>query len=95
VGFALFGAADLDFIRQVSSDIQTGNTAPPSNILGHPIAGVPSGLIGAGLAFIGLIMLLIGILLHIVATSRRRRVERELPLPPPPWPQYGPRGRAG
>ena len=93
VGFALFGAADLDFIRQVSSAIQTRSTAPPSNILGHPIAGVPSGLIGAGLAFTGMIMLLIGILLHIVATSRRRRVERELPLPPPPWQQYGPRGR--
>jgi len=66
-GFALFGAADLDFIRQISSDIQTGNTAPPSDILGHPIAGVPSGLAGAGLAFIGMIMLFIGILLHIVA----------------------------
>jgi len=95
VGFALFGAADLDFIRQVSNDIQTGSNAPPGNLLGHPIAGVPSGLIGAGLAFIGMIMLLIGILLHIVATSRRRRVERELPLPPPPWQQYGPPGRAG
>ena len=93
VGFALFGAADLDFIRQVSSDIQTRSAAPPSNILGHPIAGVPSGLIGAGLASTGMIMLLIGILLHIVATSRRRRVERDYPLPMP-WPPKMPPGRA-
>jgi FHA domain-containing protein len=94
-GFALFGAADLNFIRQISNDIQSGSTGPPSSPFGRDIGGVPSGLLGAGLAAIGMMLLVIGILLHIVATSRRRRVERELPLPPPPWQQYGPPGRAG
>jgi hypothetical protein len=94
-GFALFAAADLNFIRQISNDFQSGSTVLPGNPFGHNVGGVPSGLLGAGLAAIGMMLLVIGILLHIVATSRRRRVERELPLPPPPWQQYGPPGRAG
>jgi uncharacterized membrane protein len=94
-GFALFAAADLNFIRQIINDLQSRSTAPPSNPFGHNIGGVPAVLLGAGLAAIGMMLLVIGILLHIVATSRRRRVERELPLPPPPWRQYGPPGRAG
>ncbi len=94
-GFALFAAADLNFIRQIINDLQSRSTAPPSNPFGHNIGGVPAVLLGAGLAAIGMMLLVIGILLHIVATSRRRRVERELPLPPPPWRQYGPSGRAG
>ena len=93
-GFALFGAADLDFIRQIGNGIQSG-TAPTSSPFGHDIAGVPYGLIGAGVAAIGMVMFIIGIALHVVATSRRKRVERDLPLPPPPWQQYGPPGRAG
>jgi len=38
-------------------------------------------------------MLFIGIVLHIVATSRRRRVEQDYPLPMP-WPPKMPPGRA-
>ena len=92
-GFALFAAADLNFLKQISSDIQSNSTAAPTDPFGRPIFGIPSGLFGWALAAVGSLMLVIGIILHIVATSRRRRVERDYPLPMP-WPPNMPPGRA-
>jgi hypothetical protein len=92
-GFALFAAADLNLLKQISSDFQSNSAAPPANPFGRPIFGVPSGLLGWAMAAVGSLMLVIGIVLHIVATSRRRRVERDYPMPMP-WPHGGPPGRA-
>jgi hypothetical protein len=93
-GFALFAAADLNFLKQIASDFQSNGTSPPpTDPFGRPIFGVPSGLLGWAIGAIGALMLVIGIVLHIVATSRRRRVERNYPLPVP-WPPNGPPGRA-
>jgi FHA domain len=92
-GFALFAAADLNFIKQVSSDFGSNNVTPPTDPFGRPILGIPSGLFGWALGAVGSLMLIIGIVLHIVATSRRRRVERDYPLPMP-WPPNMPPGRA-
>lgn len=85
VGFALFAAADLGLLKQVGTDIQTGSTDPPVSPFGRDIAGIPSGLLGWALAALGMLLVVVGIVLHIVATSRRKRVERELPVPAP-WP---------
>ena len=94
VGFAMFAAADLNFLKQIAADIQSKSPPPPpSNPFGRPIFGVPSGLLGWAMAAVGSLMLVIGIVLHIVATSRRRRVERDYPMPMP-WPHGGPPGRA-
>jgi pSer/pThr/pTyr-binding forkhead associated (FHA) protein len=93
-GFAMFAAADLNFLKQLSSDIGSNSTAAPTDPFGRPILGIPSGLLGWAIGAIGALMLIIGIVLHIVATSRRRRVEREYPLPVP-WPPNGPPGRTG
>jgi pSer/pThr/pTyr-binding forkhead associated (FHA) protein len=85
-GFAMFAAADLTFLKQISNDFGTNSTAPPTTTpFGRPILGIPSGLLGWAIAAVGALMLIIGIVLHIVATSRRRRVERDYPLPMP-WP---------
>ncbi len=93
-GFAMFAAADLNFIKQIASDIGSNSAPPPpSDPFGKPIFGIPSGLLGWAIAAVGSLMLVIGIVLHIVATSRRRRVERDYPLPMP-WPPGGPAGRA-
>jgi predicted component of type VI protein secretion system len=93
-GFAMFAAADLNFLKQISSDIQSNAApAPPTDPFGRPIFGIPSGLLGWAIAATGALMLVIGIVLHIVATSRRRRVERDYPMPMP-WPHGGPPGRA-
>ncbi len=83
VGFGIFAAGVLGFIKQAGSAVQTsgGVTSP----FGPDIGGVPSGLLGWALGALGMLLLVVGIVLHIVATSRRRRVDREHPVPPP-WP---------
>ena len=55
-------------------------------LFGPDIGGVPVGLIGFAVAFIGSIGMIVGIVLHIVATSRRRRAEAEMRQPWPPMP---------
>jgi len=84
VGFGLFAFADLSFLKQVNDAIQNGGQeSPPTSPFGREIGGVPIGLIGWALGAVGMMLLIVGIILHIVATSRRRRVEREFPLHPP------------
>jgi pSer/pThr/pTyr-binding forkhead associated (FHA) protein len=55
----------------------------------HEIVGTPFWLVSWALTALGMMLLIAGAVLHIVATSRRRRIERELPLPP----QQGAEGR--
>ena len=91
-GFGLFAAGVLGFLKQAGSAVQSGDAGPPTSPFGPKIAGIPSGLLGWALAALGMLLLVVGIVLHIVATSRRRRVDRELPAPPP-WQGAGPIGR--
>jgi hypothetical protein len=86
VGLGLFAAGVLGFIKQAGSAVETsgGVTSP----FGPDIGGVPLGLLGWALAVLGMLLLVVGIVLHIVATSRGRRVDRELPVPPQ-WPGAG------
>jgi hypothetical protein len=82
VGFGLFAAADLNFIKEVSNAIQSDNAPQPTTSpFGREVGGIPFGLAGWALAALGMMLLVVGIVLHIVATSRRRRVDRELPVP--------------
>ena len=83
VGFGMFLAAIVGFIGQVIDAIESNDPRPPVDLLGPDLGGVPSGLFGFGLAGVGTVLLVFGIVLHIVATSRRQRAERELPVPPP------------
>jgi len=85
VGFGLFAAADLNFLKQVSNDIQNQNPnlAPPTNPFGRPVGGIPSGLIGWALAAAGMLLLIVGIVLHVVATSRRKQAYQQFPMLPP------------
>jgi hypothetical protein len=82
-GFGLFVAPLLSFINQVAQRLESGDVRPPDDILGPDIGGIPSALLGYALAALGLLLLIVGIVLHIVATSRRKWVDRELPVPPP------------
>lgn len=94
VGFGTFAAADLSFIKGISDAIQHGSQPDPgTSPFGREIWGIPFGLVGWALAALGMILLIVGILLHVVATSRRRRAYREFPVPAP-WPGGGPTRRA-
>jgi FHA domain len=79
-GFGLFAAGVLGFLDAVGS----GTISPSTDPFGSDIGGVPSGLIGWAMAALGMLLVIVGIVLHVVATSRRRRVDREYPLAPPP-----------
>jgi hypothetical protein len=79
-GFGVFAAGVLGFISQVASDISSGNPRPPSSPFGPLVFGIPSGLLGWVLAMIGLVLIVLGIVQHVVATARRRRVDRAMPL---------------
>ncbi len=82
-GFGIFAAADLNFIKGISDAIQNGGQ-PPSTIspFGREIGGIPFGLAGWALAALGMILLIVGVVLHVVTTSRRRRAYREFPVLP-------------
>jgi pSer/pThr/pTyr-binding forkhead associated (FHA) protein len=91
-GFAMFVAADLNFLKQISQNIQGNSPQPPTvTPFGRDIGGIPYGLLGWAIAALGMLLLVVGVVLHIVAASRRKRVEREFPLPVP-WPYAGPQG---
>ena len=89
VGFGVFAATDLSFIKGIADAIQNGGEPTTANPFGREIGGVPIGLAGWALAALGSILLVVGIVLHIIATSRRRRAYREFPVLPP-WQGAGP-----
>jgi pSer/pThr/pTyr-binding forkhead associated (FHA) protein len=82
-GLTTFG---YGFYKQYKTESNLNLSSMPS--FSQLTAGFPIAMIGVGLAAIGSLLLTVGIILHIVAASRRRRVELEMPLPMP-WPPYG------
>jgi hypothetical protein len=83
LGFGLFLNAILGFLQQGADAVSSGSVAPPVDPFGPEVGGVPSGLVGFAVAALGAVLLTIGIVLHVIAAARRKRVDRELPLPPP------------
>ncbi len=97
-GFVLFiagaGTYGWAILRFVGDDFfnenfdEAGFESDVPRLFGPDVGGIPVGLIGFAVAFIGMVMLIVGIALHVVATSRQRRFDREQPYPPMPsmWP---------
>jgi hypothetical protein len=83
VGFGLFAAGIMGFIKQTGDIGNGGDVGGLPTPFGRDVAGIPSGLLGWALAALGVLLLVVGIVLHVVATSRRKRVDRDLPVPPP------------
>ena len=52
------------------------------------VGGIPVGALGLVATMIGFIILIVGIVLHIVAASRRRRVEEQIVRPWSPAEQW-------
>jgi hypothetical protein len=65
-----------------------GNLEP--DLSSPALGGVPVGLIGWAAAAIGSGLVFIGIVLHVVATARRRRAEAAYPIPPTYRPRRSP-----
>jgi len=86
VGFGIFAAAGVSFIKGITDSIQNGSpVSPTTSPFGREVGGIPIGLAGWALAAVGMMLLIVGIVLHVVATSRRRRAYRDFPMSPP-WP---------
>jgi pSer/pThr/pTyr-binding forkhead associated (FHA) protein len=86
VGFGIFAAADVSFIKGITDSIQNGGpVSPTASPFGREVGGIPIGLAGWALAALGMMLLIVGIVLHVVATSRRRRAYRDFPMSSP-WP---------
>jgi hypothetical protein len=103
LGFGAFAYGVLGFMAQGAESMST-NTFPTGDELtpfGPPVLGVPLGLLGWAVAALGSFLMIVGLVLHVVASARRRRVDRETPVPPPvPPPSWwgtaaGPDGRTG
>ena len=60
--------------------VSAQETMTPGNFYGPKVGGVSVGLIGFAIGFIGQFVLIAGIVLHIVAAARRRRLN-QMPKP--------------
>ncbi|MBA3528171.1 MAG: hypothetical protein H0T91_02440 [Propionibacteriaceae bacterium] len=84
LGFALFASSVLGFLSEIFDAMGSGSTdVPDFDALGRQVAGVPVFALGWGTAAVGMLLLVVGVVLHVIATSRRKRVDREFVLPPP------------
>jgi hypothetical protein len=91
VGFGLFAAVVVGFIAEQANSFVSGDPSPAENVFGRNLAGIPAGLVGWIVAAAGMLLLVIGIVLHVVADSRRKRIDRDLPVPRP-WSGAGQSG---
>jgi uncharacterized membrane protein len=81
VGFAMFASGILSFISQVPSIDGLDPSADFPTPFGDRVFGVPLGVLGWSMSAVGAVLAIVGIILHVVATSRRKRVDREFPNP--------------
>lgn len=77
-----FASMVLGFLSKVSDGISEPMPAPLTDPFGPTLFGIPIGLLGWAVFAIGMAMVIIGTVLHIVATARRRRVHANFP---PHW----------
>jgi hypothetical protein len=80
VGFGVWAANIFNFIDNVQN---IGPDAQPDDLplLGREVFGIPIAVYGFFAVILGSVLLIIGIVLHIVAAARRRRVPA-IPVPP-------------
>ena len=84
VGFLVYAQVILRFMALVW-DSMAGKGPPDFSSLNGGPGGVAGLAIGFLAVIVGTVMLIVGIVLHVVAAARRRRMDQQLPLPSPPW----------
>jgi Inner membrane component of T3SS, cytoplasmic domain len=82
-GLAAVLATILPFLSSVFGSVANQTEPDPANvdIFGRSLGGVPLFVVGYVSGLVGMLLVVVGIVLHVVATSRRRRVEERFPLP--------------
>ena len=65
----------------INDAFRSAGAVAPGSPFGREVGGVPVVLIGGAAEVLGLLMIIIGIVLHVVATARRKDVDRRLPDP--------------
>lgn len=77
VGGGVFAAMVIGFMSEVSGGLSNPTAIGDLDIdfLGPTVGGIPVGLLGWAVAGIGSVLVIIGIVLHVVATARRRKVD--------------------
>jgi hypothetical protein len=73
----------LRFLTAVFGAVSTGAPPDPTaiDIFGSEAIGVPVVALGAFAVFVGGLLLIVGIVLHVVATARLSRIEQRHPIP--------------
>ena len=85
VGFSMFAGGVLSFLNQIPQYDGFDTSSEMPTPFGEDVFGVPSGLLGWALAAAGGFVLVVGVVMHVVATSRRKRVEQNYPDPRSMW----------
>lgn len=90
VGLQFFIAYFSAIYGSVSEAFASAGSAGPPE-LELPRSGGAAVAVAIVLTSLGQLMVVVGIVLHVVASARARRVDRELPVPPPGapgWPRH-------
>jgi hypothetical protein len=84
VGFVVYAQVIFRFMGLVYGSMSSSRP-PDFGSLGNGPGGVAGLAVGFFAVVVGGVMLTVGVIMHIAAAARRRRIDQELPLPPPPW----------
>ncbi len=83
VGFGAFAWMIIRFIANVG-ELDASQQPSMSEVWGEQVGGIPIGLIGWAVAAFGVLLMIVGIVLHVMATSRQRRTLSQ-PVALDPW----------
>lgn len=84
LGIVTTTATGLSSVREIFGAVASESEPDPSsfNPFGRTVGGFPLLEIGYAATLLGVLMIVIGIVLHVVATARRRSVDQRYPMPP-------------
>jgi pSer/pThr/pTyr-binding forkhead associated (FHA) protein len=85
----LHTAGQIDSLLQTGADNPDVDPSPP-RLFGPQVAGVSVGLVGYAVAALGCLLMVVGLVLHVVATSRRKQTYAATPYLPGPVPWSAP-----
>ena len=84
IGFGIQLSGSMDYLQGITRALEQGfgqssGDGPPAF---PSMSGFQAAFVGAAVSSVGVVLFVVGLVLHIVAASRRKRVDRELPVHP-------------